>query len=93
MLHRAGIGSRQPLPPGGGDDEGRAMSDNVYSVSEIVGTSKEGVEAAIENALGRARKTLRNLDWFEVIDIRGHLDDAGEVEHYQVTLKLGFRME
>jgi flavin-binding protein dodecin len=77
----------------GGGDERSGMSDNVYSVSEIVGTSKEGVEPAIENALGRARQTLRNLDWFEVTEIRGHLDDDGEVLHYQVTLKLGFRME
>ena len=69
------------------------MSDNVYSVSEIVGSAKEGVEPAVENALRRARKTLRNLDWFEVTEVRGHLDDAGEIEHWQVTLKLGFKME
>lgn len=69
------------------------MSDNVYSVSEIVGTSREGIEPAVENALGRARQTLRNLDWFEVTEIRGHLNDGGEVEHYQVALKLGFRMD
>jgi len=69
------------------------MSDNVYSVSEIVGTAKEGIEPAVENALGRARQTLRNLDWFEVTEIRGHLDDSGEVAHYQVTVKLGFRMD
>ena len=69
------------------------MSDNVYSVSEIVGTSKEGLEPAVENALGRARQTLRNLDWFEVTEIRGHLAEDGELEHYQVTLKLGFRMD
>ncbi|MBS1846455.1 MAG: dodecin domain-containing protein [Actinobacteria bacterium] len=69
------------------------MSDNVYSVSEIVGTSPDGVEAAVRNALSRARKTLRNLDWFETTEIRGHLDDDGEIEHWQVTLKLGFRME
>jgi flavin-binding protein dodecin len=69
------------------------MSDNVYSVTEIVGTSDGGLEPAVENALGRARKTLRNLDWFEVTEIRGHLDDSGEVEHYQVSLKLGFKME
>jgi dodecin len=69
------------------------MSDNVYSVSEIVGTSSDGVEPAIQNALARARKTLRNLDWFETTEIRGHLDDAGEIAHWQVTLKLGFRME
>ena len=69
------------------------MSDHVYSVSEIVGTSPDGIEAAIENALARARKTLRNLDWFEATEIRGHLDDGGNVDYYQVTLKLGFRME
>jgi flavin-binding protein dodecin len=69
------------------------MSDNVYSVSEIVGTSPDGVEAAVKNALARARTTLRNLDWFETTEIRGHLDDTGEIEHWQVTLKLGFRME
>lgn len=69
------------------------MSDNVYSVTEIVGTSPQGVEAAIENALERARQTLRNLDWFEMTEVRGHLADDGTVQHYQVTLKLGFKME
>ena len=69
------------------------MSDHVYSVSEIVGTSPEGIEPAIENALARARKTLRNLDWFQTTEVRGHLDEAGAVEYWQVTLKLGFRME
>jgi flavin-binding protein dodecin len=69
------------------------MSDHVYSISEIVGSSPDGIEAAIENALSRARKTLRNLDWFEVTETRGHIGDDGRVGHYQVTLKLGFRME
>jgi flavin-binding protein dodecin len=69
------------------------MSDHVYSVSEIVGTSPDGIEPAIENALARARKTLRNLDWFETTEVRGHLDDDGAVDYWQVTLKLGFRME
>jgi hypothetical protein len=69
------------------------MSDNVYSVSEIVGASPDGVEAAVQNALARARQTLRNLDWFETTEIRGHLDDDGQILHWQVTLKLGFRME
>jgi flavin-binding protein dodecin len=69
------------------------MSDHVYSVSEIVGTSPDGIEPAIENALARARQTLRNLDWFETTEVRGHLDAAGAVEYWQVTLKLGFRME
>jgi flavin-binding protein dodecin len=69
------------------------MSDNVYSVSEIVGSSPNSIEDAIEGALARARKTVRNLDWFEVTEIRGHLSGEGTVEHYQVALKLGFRME
>ena len=69
------------------------MTDHVYSISEIVGTSPDSIEEAIRNALARARKTLRNLDWFVVTETRGHLSDAGEIEHFQVTLKLGFRME
>jgi len=69
------------------------MTDRVYSVSEIVGSSSQTIEDAINNALARARKTLRNLDWFEVTELRGHLSSEGTVEHYQVTLKLGFRME
>lgn len=69
------------------------MSDNVYAISEIAGSSTESVEAAIQNALARARKTLRNLNWFEVTEIRGHLADDGTVGHYQVSLKLGFQME
>jgi flavin-binding protein dodecin len=69
------------------------MPDNVYAVSEIVGSSTESIEHAINVALGRARKTLRNLDWFEVTEVRGHLSSDGTVDRYQVTLKLGFRME
>jgi flavin-binding protein dodecin len=69
------------------------MNSNVYAISEIVGTSTETIEEAIENAVARARKTLRNLDWFEVTEVRGHLADDGTVAHYQVSLKLGFKME
>ena len=69
------------------------MSDHVYSISEIVGTSADSIDAAIRNAIDRARKTLRNLDWFEVTEMRGHLDADGGIDHYQVSLKLGFRME
>ena len=69
------------------------MSDHVYAVSEIVGTSPETIERAIENALARARQTMRNLDWFEVVSTRGHLDEDGGIGHYQVTLKVGFRLE
>jgi dodecin len=69
------------------------MTNNVYSVSEIVGSSPDTIEDAISSALARARKTLRNLDWFQVTELRGHLTPDGSVDHYQVTLKLGFRME
>jgi flavin-binding protein dodecin len=69
------------------------MSSNVYAISEIAGSSTESIEKAIENALDRARKSLRNLDWFEVTEVRGHLGDDGSVGHYQVSLKLGFKME
>ena len=69
------------------------MSEHVYKVTEIVGSSAAGVDDAIRSGIDRAAKTLRNLDWFEVTEIRGKLDDAGGVECYQVALKLGFRME
>jgi flavin-binding protein dodecin len=69
------------------------MSSHVYSVSEIVGSSSESIEDAVQGALARARKTLRNLNWFEVTEIRGHISDDGSVAYYQVTVKLGFRME
>jgi len=68
------------------------MTDNVYSISEIVGTSPDGGDAAIRNAIQRANRTLRNLDWFEVAEIRGHILD-GDIEHFQVHLKVGFRLE
>ena len=68
------------------------MTDNVYSISEIVGTSPDGVDAAIRNAITRASRTLRNLDWFEVAEVRGHIVD-GDIEHFQVRLKVGFRVE
>jgi len=66
--------------------------DHTYKISEIVGSSAEGVDDAIRNGIGRASKTLRNLDWFEVTDIRGHLSD-NQIDHYQVTMKVGFRLE
>ncbi len=69
------------------------MGSNVYAISEIAGSSTESIEEAIENALARARKTLRNLDWFELTEVRGHLGDDGSVEHFQVSIKLGFKME
>ena len=68
------------------------MSNHVYRVIEVVGSSPEGVDSAIRNAVSRAARTTRNLDWFEVTEIRGHIDE-GAVAHYQVTLKVGFRLE
>jgi dodecin len=68
------------------------MSDNVYSISEIVGTSPDGVDAAIRNAISRASRTLRNLDWFEVAEVRGYIGEGG-IDHFQVRLKVGFRLE
>jgi dodecin len=68
------------------------MSNRTYRVTEIVGTSPDGIEAAISNAIGRASTTLRHIDWFEVTQVRGQVKD-GAVEHYQVGLKLGFRLE
>lgn len=68
------------------------MSNHTYSISEIVGTSEEGVDAAVRNGVAEAAKTLRHLDWFEVKEIRGHLED-GKIADWQVTIKLGFRLE
>jgi dodecin len=68
------------------------MSDRTYRVTEIVGTSPASVDAAIRNGLHRASETLRHLDWFEITQIRGQLD-GGDVAHFQVGMKVGFRLE
>jgi flavin-binding protein dodecin len=68
------------------------MSDHVYKSVEITGSSPAGVREAIDGAIGKASQSLRNLHWFEVVSIRGQIDD-GRVAHYQVTLKIGFRLE
>ena len=68
------------------------MSEHVYRVTEIVGTSPESVDAAVRNGIARAAKTLRNRDWFEVTQIRGHVEN-GAIGHYPVGLKVGFRLE
>jgi flavin-binding protein dodecin len=68
------------------------MSDRTYRVTEIVGTSAESVDQAIRNGVRRAAQTLRHLDWFEVTEVRGHIVD-GEVAHFQVGMKVGFRLE
>ena len=68
------------------------MADHIYRIAEIVGTSPDGVDAAIRNAVSRASQTLRNIDWFEMTEIRGHLTD-GQVADWQVTVKIGFRLD
>jgi flavin-binding protein dodecin len=67
------------------------MTDHVYKSVEITGSSTDGVQNAIDNALAKASNTLRNIDWFEVIGIRGGLGDGST--YYQVTLKIGFRLD
>jgi hypothetical protein len=68
------------------------MSDHTYRVTEIVGSSPDGVDQAIRNAVKRASQTLHNLDWFEVTEIRGNLEN-GDIQHVQVTMKVGFRLD
>ncbi|MBA3981424.1 MAG: dodecin flavoprotein [Alcanivorax sp.] len=69
------------------------MSDHhTYRKTEIVGSSKKSIEAAIENALAECAKTVRHMEWFEVTETRGHIVD-GKLGHYQVSLKVGFRVE
>tara|TARA_R110000787_G_scaffold44860_6_gene109728 strand:- start:353 stop:568 length:216 start_codon:yes stop_codon:yes gene_type:complete len=68
------------------------MADNVYSMTEIVGSSQTSIEDAIRNAISTASESIRNLEWFEVIETRGHVAD-GNVAHFQVALKIGFRYD
>src|SRR3954453_7857680 len=73
-------------------DYGLPMANNTYRVSEIIGTSPESIDAAIKSGVARAQQTIRNLDWFEVTEIRGHIAD-GQIAHYQVGMKVGFRLD
>lgn len=68
------------------------MSNRTYRISEIVGTSSDSINDAVQNGVKRAGETLRHLDWFEVTGVRGQIIGT-EVSHYQVTMKLGFRLE
>src|SRR5688500_14969164 len=84
--HRHPTSERRPPHPGG------TMSNRTYRVTEIVGTSPDGIDQAVRNGIERASKTLRHLDWFEVTQVRGQVKD-GQVEHFQVGIKVGFRLE
>lgn len=68
-----------------------SAGDNVYRITEIVGSSTTSIDDAIRTAISRANQTLRNLEWFEVVETRGHIEN-GEIGHFQVTLKVGFRL-
>lgn len=68
------------------------MENAVFRVTEVVGTSSEGIEPAIKHAVGRASQTLRNLDWFQVEEVRGYIAAPDQIQ-YQVTLKVGFRLD
>lgn len=68
------------------------MADRTYRITEMVGTSPDSIEQAIRAAITRANLTLRHVDWFEVTEIRGYIKD-GSLDHYQVGMKLGFRLE
>jgi len=68
------------------------VTDHIYKIVELVGTSPESVTDAIQNAITRASATIRNIRWFEVIQVRGDVSD-GKVAHYQVTLKVGFTLD
>ena len=68
------------------------MSDHVYKTVEVTGSSTTTIDDAIQRAVAKASETLRNLDWFEVSSVRGHIEE-GRVAHYQVTLKIGFRLD
>lgn len=68
------------------------MSDKVYSITEIVGSSKTSIEDAIATAIAKTSESKRNLDWFEMVGVRGHIE-GGAVAHFQVTLKVGFTLD
>jgi len=69
-----------------------AAKDHIYKILELVGSSDKSIEDAIQNAITRASKTIREMKWFEVLETRGHIE-GGKVAHYQVTLRVGFTLE
>ncbi len=72
--------------------ENKSMSDHVYKKIQLVGSSPDSIEKAVENALTRASKTIRNMRWFEVVETRGHIEE-GKIAHWQVTILIGFTVE
>jgi dodecin len=72
--------------------ETEPMADHIYKKIELVGSSPKGIEDAVKNALNRAKKTIRNMRWFEIAETRGYLEE-GKIAHWQVTLKVGFTLD
>lgn len=70
-----------------------SSSDATYAITHVVGSSADSLDAAIRSGIKKAGETLRNLDWFEVTEIRGHLGHTSDVQHFQVTMKIGFRYD
>lgn len=68
------------------------MSDHIYKKLELVGSSQQSIEDAVQNALARAEKTIRNMRWFEVVETRGYIE-SNKIDHWQVTVKVGFTLE
>ena len=68
------------------------MSDHLYKITELTGSSPTSIEDAVQRAIERAARTLRNMRWFEVLETRGHLEN-GKVAHWQVTVKIGFTLD
>jgi flavin-binding protein dodecin len=68
------------------------MTDHVYKLIELTGSSTKGIEDAVDNAIAKASATVRNIHWFQVTETRGHVE-AGKVRHWQVTIKVGFTLE
>jgi dodecin len=68
------------------------MAEHIYKKIELVGSSPKGIEEAVKNALNRAKKTMRNMRWFEIAETRGYLEE-GDIAHWQVTLKVGFTLD
>jgi hypothetical protein len=68
------------------------MSDHVYKIIELTGSSRKSFDDAVQNAIGKASKTMRNMQWFQVVETRGHIGE-GRIAHWQVTLKIGFTLE
>jgi dodecin len=74
------------------NDRESTMSEHVYKSVELTGSSPKSIEEAVRNAVDRGSRTLRNMRWFEVVDVRGHIEE-GAIGHWQVTVKLGFTLE